>query len=67
MRGHHNNVTFIVVQTNFKIVWENMVNAKTLRKSVLFRKRSSLLVPQKYYYSTFNVPITTHFHSLMFL
>jgi len=50
MRGHHNNVTFIVVQTNFKIVWENMVNAKTLRTSVLFSNRSSLLVTQNYYY-----------------
>jgi hypothetical protein len=67
MRGHYNNVTFIVVQTNFKIVWENMMNAKTLRTWVLFSNRSSLLVPQKYYYFTSSVSITIHFHSLMFL
>jgi len=57
MRSHHNNVTFIVVQNNFKIVWENMVNAKTLRTPIPFSNRTSLLVPHKHYYSISSVPV----------
>jgi hypothetical protein len=57
MRDHKNNVTFTVVQTNFKIVWENLCpfTSNQFRGAAYVFKRQKLL--SEFKYATFYLKI----------